>query len=158
MEQQQPSGWLWHTMYYRSEQHRGRTNDNNNYNTSTTYHTVTTNEDRSAAINEALDSAYKEYAITKNIASAITGNELSSSNTYTDEQLANIIRQRYYTQASDTQINSVLRHLEDDVTKVAAETRHISPTRRIRLYSSRNHYNHVNGLDKQRISFLHRLL
>jgi hypothetical protein len=144
-------------MYYRSKQHRGRINDNNNSNTSITCYTASTTEDRSAALKEALDNAYKEYAITKNIANAITDNELSSSNTHTDEQLTNIIRQRYYPQASDTQVNSVLKHLEDDVTKVATETRYIAPARQVRLYSSRVYYDHVHGLEKQRFSFLHRL-
>jgi hypothetical protein len=53
-------------------------------------------------------------------------NELSSQskNTYTSDQLARIIKQKYFPPSSNDQVNSVLTHLAEDHTKVAAQIEH----------------------------------
>ena len=140
MEYHDPLESFWTSLYYGSKKH-------------TIYHTANTTtaaEDRSAAIKEVLDNANKEYTIIENIASAITDNELSSNspNTYTDQQIADIIRQRYYPAATETEISRVQEHLEAHYDKVATERKYIDPQREVRLYSSRDYYNHRNGLDK----------
>jgi predicted transcriptional regulator len=71
-----------------------------------------------------LDHATEQYSLVQKITGAITDNELSSQskNTYTSDQLAHIIKQKYFPLASNDQVNSVLKHLAEDHTNVASQT------------------------------------
>jgi hypothetical protein len=77
-------------------------------------------------------------SVINKIAGAITDNELQvNPNTYTSDQLAHITKQKYFPPASNDHVNTVLQHLAEDHTKVAAQTKHISPPEQTMLYQSR---------------------
>jgi hypothetical protein len=110
-ELHEPHGWLfdaWLKEFERQKQLRQQQQE----------------QEEKVLLNEALDHLKHEHSIIEKIAGAITDNELSSQseNTYTLDQLAHIIKQKYFPPASNDHVNSVLRHLAEDHTKVAAQT------------------------------------
>src|ERR1051325_10338446 len=93
-------------------------------------------QEEKVLLNKALDHATEQYSLVQKITGAITDNELSSKSkdTYTSDQLAHIIRQRYFPPASNYQVNSVLTHLAEDYANVAAQTKYPSPYRQVTTY------------------------
>ena len=108
-------------------------------------------------LNQALDHATEQYSLVQKNTGAITDNELSSQpkNTYTSDQLAHIIKQKYFPPASNDQVNSVLQHLAQDHTKVATQTEYPLPDRQVTTYQSRSHYNHIHGLKNSCFPYVH---
>jgi hypothetical protein len=108
-------------------------------------------ENQQPTLKDTLDHLQQEHSIIDKIAGAITDNELSSQskNTYTSDQLARIIKQKYFPPASNDHVNSILQHLAEDHTKVAAQTKHISPPEQTMLYQSRAYHNHIYGLENK---------
>ena len=104
-------------------------------------------ENQQPTLNDTLDHLQQEHSIIDKIAGAITDNELSSQskNTYTSDQLARIIKQKYFPPSSNDQINSVLTHLAEDHTKVAAQIEHFHRFHRMNNYINTGgaNYNHV---------------
>jgi hypothetical protein len=111
-------------------------------------------QEEKVLLNEALDHLKQEHSIIEKISGAITDNELSSQskNTYTSDQLKHIIKQKYFPPASNDQVNSVLTHLAEDHTNVAAQTEYHSPDRQVTTYQSRSHYKSYTWSKKQLFS------
>jgi hypothetical protein len=90
-ELHEPHGWLFDTRLKEFERHKRLRQQRQQ------------KQEEKILLNEALDHLEQEHSIIDKIAGAITDNELSSQsgNTYTSDQLAHIIKQKYFPPASN---------------------------------------------------------
>jgi hypothetical protein len=161
-----PFGWLFNARFKKKErkeqqqqqqqQHQQRKKGSNTGNTKASYYYATANTQQQEGnqqhtLKHALDLLKDQRSLIYKIYDAITDNELSSQskNTYTSDELGHIIKQKYFPPASNDYVHSVLQHLAEDHTKVAAQTKHISPPEQTMLYQSRAYHNHIYGLENK---------